>query len=66
MAQISRYKKNLSKKFDTLFSTDEEKAVANIALEVCSRLLFEYLFFTCIFLRFLIIYKIYNYTFYEY
>ncbi|KOR24148.1 hypothetical protein [Clostridium sp. L74] len=40
---LSQYKKDISKEFDTIFKTDEEKAIANIALEVSSRLLFEYL-----------------------
>ncbi|OAA84449.1 hypothetical protein [Clostridium coskatii] len=40
---ISKYKESVSKEFDSLFKTDEEKAIANIALEVSSRLLFEYL-----------------------
>lgn len=40
---ISKYKEDVSKEFDILFKTDEEKAIANIALEVSSRLLFEYL-----------------------
>lgn len=40
---VSKYRESVSKEFDSLFKTDEEKAIANIALEVSSRLLFEYL-----------------------
>lgn len=40
---ISRYKENVSKEFDSLFKTDEEITIANIALEVSSRILLEFL-----------------------
>lgn len=40
---VSRYRETVSKEFDSLFKTDEEKAIANIALAFSSRMLFEFL-----------------------
>lgn len=38
---ITEFKDNVSKELNSIFKTDEEKATANIALEVSSRLLLE-------------------------
>lgn len=38
---ITEFKDNVSKEFNSIFKTDEEKATANIALEVSSRLMLE-------------------------
>lgn len=40
---VNNYRKAVSNEFDTLFETDEERKIANISLEVSSRLLFEFL-----------------------
>lgn len=40
---INKYRQSVSNEFDTLFETDEERKIANISLEVSSRLLFEFL-----------------------
>ena len=40
---IDKYQQSVSKEFDVLFRTDEERKIANISLEVSSRLLFEFL-----------------------